>query len=71
MKTIFPYLLQDKTPAEKRFSTVYGFALGSQIKKNFEEYKNYWSERHVRVVKNPKYTKKTIIEVPEKYRVGY
>ena len=70
METIYPYLLQEKRQSDKRWSTVYGFGLGSEMQKRFNEYKGSWSNRKVRIIQNPKYTTKKL-NIPEKLKEGY
>ena len=68
----YPYLLQEKRSTDTRWSTVYGFGLGSEMQKRFDEYKSYWENRQVRIVQNPKYkTKKLNIPIPDKLNKGY
>ena len=70
MKTIYPYLLQDKSSTNSRWSTVYGFGLASEMQKRANEYKGFWANRKVRVIHNPKYEGK-VLEIPKKLKEGY
>lgn len=70
MKTIYPYLLQEKRQLDKRWSTVYGFGLASEMQKRFDEYKGFWSNRKIRIIHNLKYKGK-VLEIPKKLKEGY
>ena len=67
----YPYLLQEKSSTDTRYSTVYSFGFGSEMQKRFDEYKSFWKNRQLRIIKNPKYKKKLSIPIPAKLKKGY
>jgi len=69
-KYIYPFLLQQKKPGDKKFSTVYGFARSMDFESYIDEYKAFWPKRTIRIIQNPKYKTK-VLNIPEKIKKGY
>jgi hypothetical protein len=70
MKYEYAYLLQVKG-INGKWTTVYAFELGSEMKKRAEEYKGFWANRKVRVKKNPKWVgKRKLSPIPKELAEG-